>query len=84
MSHAVESLAVTLADQATELMPGKKPSSLAAGAILLAAELKGEPRSAHDIAQVASIAATTVVSVHKVLQAAPALNLQPRTSSRER
>jgi transcription initiation factor TFIIIB Brf1 subunit/transcription initiation factor TFIIB len=72
----VESLGVTLADQATELMPGKKPSSLAAGAILLAAKLKGEPRSAQ--------VATTDISVHKVLQAAPALNLQPRPSSRGR
>jgi transcription initiation factor TFIIIB Brf1 subunit/transcription initiation factor TFIIB len=84
LSHAVESLAATMAGQATELMPGKKPSSLAAGAILLAAELRGEPRSAHDIAQVASIAPTTVSSVYKALQAAPALNLEPRNSSLER
>lgn len=81
LSHAVVSLAMAIADRAAGLLEGKRPSSIAAGAILLASKLKGESRSPQDIAQAASISAATVSNIYKQLIDNQATVLPPGVSS---
>jgi transcription initiation factor TFIIIB Brf1 subunit/transcription initiation factor TFIIB len=78
----VVSLAMTIADRAAGLLEGKRPSSIAAGAILLASKLKGDPRSPQDIAQAAAISAATVSNIYKQLIDNQATVLPPGASSK--
>jgi transcription initiation factor TFIIB len=67
LSNEIMNTARHVAEKAEPLLEGKSPSSIAATSILLVTKLYGEKRLEKEIAEAASISATTIRNVFKEL-----------------
>jgi len=71
LSHEIVTAASSVAEKVIPLLEGKSPSSIAAASILLVTKLSDQKRLEKDIADAASISATTIRNVFKEMQSFP-------------